>query len=473
MSEPAEPGSESEFLAHDIHTAGDIQKRLIPKEFPSVEGYELAAAYRPCAEISGDYYDVLRIDDSRIGMVVADVSGRGPAAGFIMSQLRGFLHSNLETFGDPRAGLLALNDFLHASIPKGMFVRLTFALLQPSTGQVTMVNCGHTSPMWFRSGAGEVRLFGEDGMALGLSSGAIAGEALRVAKLQLQPGDAFVLCTDGITEAENADGEEFQVRRAAETLKSLGKQGAKACVDGIVRETHAFAGTTDLDDDLTVLAVRRASFDAQTRARVRMLTINEAAEKAGVSPDAVRIAIQEGRLAAQFVEVIKDFMLTEAEASKLAPGRFGGAGAAAQATLAKVLLVSEMSPFADMLLLELDRSKKYEVKSVKPGLSAVEAAKKSPPGAILFEFSRVEPDVAQALSDLRKAVPAAECLVFFDELKVEKRKPELERILELIGVKHTFDSQRGSRAILAVLSAKLGGAAPSGAPPPGAAPSTG
>jgi len=442
-------GNDSEILRYDLTTAGDIQKRLIPKELPRLEGYEIATVYKPCAQISGDYYDVVKLDDVTTAMVVADVSGRGPAAGFIMSQVRTFLHSNAEAFRAPRAAALALNDFLHDSIPKGMFVRMTCWTLLGPTGQVTYVNCGHTAAIWFRSGAPEVKILPAEGMALGMSRGEIVGQALKEARLQLLPGDVLVVCTDGVTEAENANGEEFEASRAAGAIKATGRQPAKAHADGLFRALQEFTGTPDVDDDVTILSLRRAPMGSKEGPRVKMLTVAEAAQKMGMSPEAVRAAVKEGGIVGQFIQAIGDYMVPESELQRKA--------GPAQTARMKVLFVSEQSPFADTLLLELERNKKLEVKQSGYGASAVEAAKKLGPASIVFEFPRVEPDVAQVLSNLRKACPAAECLVFYDELKLSKRKPELDQILGLIGVKHVFDTQRGSRAIVALLSAKSAG----------------
>ncbi len=439
-------GRESEILRHDMTTAGDIQKRLIPKEIPRIEGYEVATVYKPCAQISGDYYDFLKLDEVTTAMVVADVSGRGPVAGFLMSQVRTFLHSNPEAFRSPRAGALALNDFLHDSIPKGMFVRMTGWVLQGPTGQVTLVNCGHTSPIWFRSAQPEVKALPVEGMPLGLSSGEIVGQALKESRFQLLPGDLLIVCTDGVTEAENANGEEFETSRAAGVIKATGRQGAKAHAEALFRELRGFAGAAEWEDDITILALRRESMGSKGGPRVKMLTVAEAAQKLGMSPESVRASVKEGRIIGQFIEAIGDYMVPESELQR----KSGPAPAARM----KVLLVSEQSPFADTLLLELERNKKLEVKQSGYGASAVDSAKKFLPAAILFEFPRVEPDIAQALSNLRKACPAAECAVFYDELKISKRKPELDQILGLIGVKHVFDTQRGSRGIVALLAAK-------------------
>jgi hypothetical protein len=453
------PGGEGdEFLNYDLNTAADIQKRLIPKEIPKIHGYDLSAYYRPCKKVSGDYFDFIKLDEKRHGMLIADVSGKGLSAGFIMAQVRTFMHNNLQVLGSPCLTAVSLNDYLRKTIPHGMFVTMFYYVLHVPTGQLAMVNCGHNPMAWFQSLSKEVKMIGQQGMALGIASKAIFQETLHEVKIHLSADDLVLIYTDGVTEAMNPEGEEFEDHRVAGLVKKHAKRTAQESLEWIIRELYNFTGTTNLPDDVTMLALKKLTSvrlpdRAEKRAGNRLLTINEASKRTGVSEDIIRDAVKNGQVRSQFVENVWDYMIPEIDVVRL--GQMFGEGG--QQGKPRVLLVGGTSEFTDILSLELKRNKKVEMQQVGVSPDAIRVGQQFDPGVILFEFTDMGQKVTQILSDLKKVCPVAEFMVFMENPEFVTKQPEVANLFRLLNVKHTFDKQKGSRPILMLLSSKIKG----------------
>jgi sigma-B regulation protein RsbU (phosphoserine phosphatase) len=233
-----------ETMSREAHEARLMQQALLPKSSPYIPGFVISGLSVPAGAVGGDWYDFIPFPDGRWGLVLADVSGKGTAAALLMSATRGMLRSLAEACCTPAEVLTKLNGLLVEDFPAGKFVTLVYAVLDPATRIVSFANAGHLHPLLIdRNGA--QFLDTERGLPLGLSCGDYSETTVA-----LSPGSRLVFYSDGITEAVDANDQEYGLERLAEHAASAG-----ASAVSIVDDVSAFANGSGVRDDATVVFV--------------------------------------------------------------------------------------------------------------------------------------------------------------------------------------------------------------------------
>ena len=241
-------------LQNELDVAQKIQQSVLPTEFPISDIYEIDARMLAAREVGGDFYDVLRLENGRIGLSVADVSDKGvPAALFMMSALT-LLKGSAIGVGAPGAVLTEVNDLLNEENEAAMFVTLFYAVFNPSNGLLNYANGGHNPPIIVHPDGTSTLLPATGGIALGVAPKFQYEESSVI----LDPGDTLVLYTDGVTEAMNAEGEEFRLDRLRDLFANVPPRNPKETNAAIFEAVSAFAGDTPQSDDITCLACRRS-----------------------------------------------------------------------------------------------------------------------------------------------------------------------------------------------------------------------
>jgi sigma-B regulation protein RsbU (phosphoserine phosphatase) len=238
---------EKERQDRDLQIARGIQQSLFPRGAPRVEGFEVVAESRSCFEVGGDYYDFIPLDGGRLGLVIADVSGKGTPASLMMASVHAWLQATAGT-ARPTQVLERLNRFLHANTQTSRYVTLFYAELDPPRRRLAYVNAGHVPPYLRRADGREERLTA-GGPVLGL----LEDVALEAGELDLGAGDVLAVVTDGVTEALNPRDEEFGDERVRRTLAEAAGRGAAAALSGLVAAVDAWVGPAGCTDDLTAL----------------------------------------------------------------------------------------------------------------------------------------------------------------------------------------------------------------------------
>jgi serine phosphatase RsbU (regulator of sigma subunit) len=251
---------ERERLARELALARDVQRRLLPQTLPQIEGVEMAAAEVPAKEVGGDYYDVVQLGNDCVGVLVADVSGKGAAAAFYMAEMKGVFQVGSRLTRAPGELLARANEALAPSLGRGVFASAAYAVLDAEAGTLAVARAGHTPAVLVRDGArpdGGRWLLRGDGLAIGLDrEGALFRRTLREQTVRLAPGDTLVLYTDGLVEARNADGEEYGYDRLAAFAERHAAGGAAALRDRLLGERRQWSGRDDPDDDTTLVVLR-------------------------------------------------------------------------------------------------------------------------------------------------------------------------------------------------------------------------
>jgi sigma-B regulation protein RsbU (phosphoserine phosphatase) len=245
----------------DLSIASGIQKMLLPREAPTLEGLDLDARYTPAQRVGGDLYDIIPLSATRLAVVVADVAGKGIAASMLMAICRTNLHQIAMRHDSPVAVLSELNKALSEDVEAGLYVTMLYAVIDTEANTVSFARAGHELPLIVRGGPGAGTCRAEyvpsDGMALGMVPSEVFDLSLAERVEPFAPGDTLVLYTDGITEAPNEDGKEFAGARLADTVRMLHGRSAAAVNDGILEAVGRFAGSESQRDDLTLVTVRR------------------------------------------------------------------------------------------------------------------------------------------------------------------------------------------------------------------------
>jgi sigma-B regulation protein RsbU (phosphoserine phosphatase) len=245
-----------ERLKAEFDVARRAQQQMLPAAPPSRPGIEIAAICRPAREVGGDLYDFLDLPDGRLGVVVADVSGKGVPASLYMTLTKGLLASVSETTSDPGSILREVNRHLYVACRKKMFVTLLLAVIDPQGKTLTYARAGHNPPVWRRKSTSETALLRAPGLGLGLNSGDIFKRTLKVESRQLEAQDILILYSDGITEAMNDKREEYGEERLMAVADRLDGVSAEKIRDEVLADVGAFLGKTPPQDDQTLVVVR-------------------------------------------------------------------------------------------------------------------------------------------------------------------------------------------------------------------------
>lgn len=239
-------------IERELQIARRIQVYLLPRREPEIPGYDASGLNVPSLEVGGDYYDFIRITRDDLGIVIADVAGKGVPAGLIMSGLRGALRTRVETTFSIRSVIEGVNRFLHQSTRAERFVTAFYGVLNLPSGRLTYVNAGHNPPL----------LLHADGRAVCLRAGGPLLGVLPEAEYEqaiadLEPGALLCLFTDGIVEAGGGEGEEFGEQRLEELIRAHAGESAADIARVIDREATLWSQGRGEPDDRTVIVVKR------------------------------------------------------------------------------------------------------------------------------------------------------------------------------------------------------------------------
>ena len=244
--------SEREQVEQELHVARRIQQASLPKEVPTLHGWEISPHYQPAREVGGDFYDFFELENGQFGLVVGDATGKGMPAALVMATTCGMLRAVAKTSDSPGEVLGRVNEALSARIPPNMFVTCFYALLDPKTGRLNYANAGHDLP-YLRRGEDAEQLRAR-GMPLGLMSGVSYEEGQSL----LHEGDGILFYSDGLVEAHNQHREMFgspRLRRLImehDEVRSLGEV--------LLEELYTFTGEGwEQEDDITLLMLRSSA----------------------------------------------------------------------------------------------------------------------------------------------------------------------------------------------------------------------
>jgi serine phosphatase RsbU (regulator of sigma subunit) len=244
---------ERERIEQDLQVARRIQQSLLPEAIPELEGWRIAAYYRPAREVGGDFYDFLELEDGRPGLVVGDATGHGMPAAFVMATTRGMLRAVVQSLEPPGDVLARVNEALVADIPPSTFVTCFYGVLDPKDGHLSYANAGHNLPC--RRHDGQAEELRARGMPLGLMPGMPYEEKETI----LASGDSTLFYSDGLVEAHNPQRGMFGFprlrRQAAEHDAEEG-----SLVDVLIDELRSFNEVGwEQEDDITLVTLRRSA----------------------------------------------------------------------------------------------------------------------------------------------------------------------------------------------------------------------
>ncbi len=237
---------------HDLALAAQVQQRVLPSPL-SLPGIDVAAEMKTARLLGGDYYDFFPVSDDVIDLVIADVSGKGAAAALLMPSLAVALRLRARESERPADVIKDLDDVLKQVTNSATFVTMFYARLHRASRVLQYANAGHNPPVLMRAATGESEQLDKAG---GPILGILAHAEYSDTSVTLESGDILTLFTDGVTEQENEQGEEFSVDRLIEVIRSEKTESAAGVVVHISEAVSTFAGETDQADDLTMVVLK-------------------------------------------------------------------------------------------------------------------------------------------------------------------------------------------------------------------------
>ena len=239
-------------LLHDVELAAQVQRMFLPASQPSVQGLDVAGMMQPARGVGGDFYGCIPIDEHRVQVVVADVSGKGVSAALLMSATAAALQFQSNQAHDIQQTIARLNSGIHSVSDGEHYVTVVLAEIDVSAQSLRYVNCGHNPALLMRSKTGQVETLTSSCPPVGM----FEQELCDISCLEIESGDVLVFYTDGVTEAENQSGEEFGLQRLTAVAQSGFSLPAEKLMHTIFQAATDFCQDTGFSDDVTILVVK-------------------------------------------------------------------------------------------------------------------------------------------------------------------------------------------------------------------------
>ena len=242
--------TERERIAQELRVATLIQQNFLPRELPQLDGWDIAAFYRPAREVGGDFYDFVPLPDGRLGVFTGDVTDKGVPAALVMAATRAVLRAAAQRLDKPGEVLALVNDQVHPDMPGRMFVTCLYGILDVATGRFVFANAGHNLPcVGRRDGAVEVR-------ATGMPLGMMPGTSYEEAEVTLEADETLLLYSDALPEAHDPQGTMYGFPRLVGNI-GRGPRGAQL-IDHLMDDLHDFTGAGwEQEDDITLVVLHR------------------------------------------------------------------------------------------------------------------------------------------------------------------------------------------------------------------------
>ncbi len=249
-----EESIEKERLERELDVAREIQRKIIPEKNPEYENLEISSVFVPAFEVGGDYYDFFKISESKLGILIADVSGKGISAAFIMAEIKGIFESLSKTIENPREILIKANDILKSTLDNKTFVSAAYGLIDFNEEKLNIARAGHCPVLLLRNDTAQ-RLK-PSGMGLGLSREKHFEDTLDELIIDLKENDTIVFYTDGITEAKNENLDDFGEKYFTEILLESRNKSSDEISKKVINEVSMFVKNHSQYDDITLVILK-------------------------------------------------------------------------------------------------------------------------------------------------------------------------------------------------------------------------
>ena len=243
--------SERERIEQELRVARTIQQASLPKEVPTLQGWQISPFYQPAREVGGDFYDFFELPNGRLGIVVGDATGKGVPAALVMASARSMLRAVAQNSESPGDVLRRVNDTLVTDIPPNMFVTCFYAILDPNSGSLTYANAGHDLPYVHQGDSAE------ELRARGMPLGLMPQMSYEEKEIVFEAGEAALLYSDGLVEAHDPKGEMFGFPRLRALVAEHGAEES-SLGDFLLEKLYTFVGEGwEQEDDITLLTLVR------------------------------------------------------------------------------------------------------------------------------------------------------------------------------------------------------------------------
>ena len=302
-----------ERLEQELRVARIIQETLLPREIPSITGFELAVHWQPAQEVGGDFYDFIKLPEDRLGIIIADVTDKGIPAAMVMATTRSLLRSAAENFESPGQVLARANDLLYPDIPAKMFVTCLYLILNSATGHIRFANAGHNLP-YLRTKDGVV-----EARATGMPLGLMQGMEYEENEVTLAPGQRLLLSSDGLVEAHNPNRKIFGFPRVKEIMAE--EHNNSGLIEILLDELEKFTGEDyEQEDDITLLTIEHSIPSESLSSGDKVVQKSEDKEEESMTISQFSFPSQPGgerQAAIQVLESLQEIDLTEARRKRL------------------------------------------------------------------------------------------------------------------------------------------------------------
>lgn len=250
---------ERERMYNELEIAREVQFKMLPKQNPVVPGYLISSMCTPALEVGGDYYDFIRLDKNRLGIVIADVAGKGLPAAIYMTLTKGAFQSYAASSSSPKEVLTKLNSLIYNTIERGNFITLFYAVLDFEKDKLTFARAGHEPVIHFNKKDDGISLLKPVGIGLGLEEGKIFSRSIEEDEIDLSNGDSLLFITDGITESKNETSSDFGMINLIEVIKKFNISSSNSkpeeLLNKLSNEIKHFRKNAPQYDDMTAIAI--------------------------------------------------------------------------------------------------------------------------------------------------------------------------------------------------------------------------